>query len=130
MPEEAARPLRVLVVDDVPDVGELFAMGLTMEGFDVTYACGGHEALELAQRDRFDIAILDLGMPDIDGYETGQRLRMIPSCTDMPLIALSGYGLESDRQKTRECGFGGHLVKPATLADVRDMIAALVSRVS
>jgi PAS domain S-box-containing protein len=107
--EHQAR-LRLLLVDDNVDAADSLAMLLEVEGHQPRVAYSARAALELAGQKRFDAMLLDLGMPDIDGYELAERLRALG--VRCPLIAITGYGQESDKQHTREAGFAAHLVKP------------------
>jgi CheY-like chemotaxis protein/nitrogen-specific signal transduction histidine kinase len=105
-----ARALRLLLVDDNADAADSLAMLLQVDGHEPTVAYSARAALELAAAQRFDAMLLDIGMPDMDGYELLTRLRAAGvSCA---LIAVTGYGQERDKQHTREAGFSAHLVKP------------------
>lgn len=103
---------RVLVVDDSPDVAESLAMFLQVTGYEVETADDGLAAVESAARFRPDLVLLDIGMPGLDGYAACRRMREHPWGKDMVIVALTGWGQESDRRKTRAAGFDGHLVKP------------------
>jgi len=99
-------------VDDNRDGAASLAMMLQILGCAVSIAHDGIEALETAATFRPDIVLMDLGMPRMNGYEAGKRLRQQPGGDKLVLIALTGWGQESDRQRTREAGFDYHLVKP------------------
>ena len=103
---------RVLVVDDNRDASESLARLLDLAGYDVRVAYDGPAALELAQLYRPDAVLLDIGLPQLDGYEVARRLREQPATEHVLLIALTGYGHEQDRCRSREAGFDHHLVKP------------------
>jgi signal transduction histidine kinase len=103
---------RVLVADDNADALDSLAELLTLNGHEVFRAADGAAALELAERSRPDVALLDIGMPRLDGYELARRIRAQPWGAHVQLIALTGWGQESDRQRSRESGFDGHLTKP------------------
>jgi CheY-like chemotaxis protein len=111
-------------VDDNQDAAETLVLALRTLGHRVQVALDGPEALALATDYVPDVALLDLGLPVIDGYELAQRLRHQPGWRDVRLIALTGYGLESDRQRTKQAGFDAHLVKPI---DLRTLNAELRS---
>ncbi len=113
---------RVLLVDDMVDAGEMLALCLSAEGFDVTYAATGAEALRLAAEADFDVAVLDLAMPEMDGYAVARALRDIPRCATMPIIALTGFGHARDVERTTKAGFLAHLVKPAGVNQLREAI--------
>jgi CheY-like chemotaxis protein/two-component sensor histidine kinase len=117
--EAAAEPppkRRILVVDDNGDSADSLAMLLKFLGNDVETAYDGEHALEAAQTSRPDVVLLDIGMPRLNGYEVCRRLRAQPWGRRLCLIALTGWGQEEDRNRTREAGFDHHLVKPVDLA--------------
>jgi CheY-like chemotaxis protein len=105
-------PCRVLVVDDNADAAEAVAVMLRMFGHDVVTAGDGVAALQLAATFAPDIALLDLGMPRLNGYETARRIREQPWGRHMALVALTGWGQPRDRDSTRQAGFDAHLIKP------------------
>jgi two-component system CheB/CheR fusion protein len=111
VPTEALA-LRLLVVDDNVDSADSLAMLLEMNGHELEVANNGADALEKAQHIRFDMIFLDLGMPEMDGIETAKRLRLLPNGNEIFLVALTGWGQEKDRERTRGAGFDWHLVKP------------------
>jgi CheY-like chemotaxis protein len=104
---------RVLVADDNRDAADSLALLLQIDGHDVRVAHGGSAALALAQAFRPEVALLDIGMPDLNGYEVARALRREPWGKDVYLIALTGWGQEEDRRRSREAGFDRHLTKPA-----------------
>jgi CheY-like chemotaxis protein len=104
-----------LVVDDNVDAADLLVDVLRGAGYAVVAAHDGPEALEVAATFRPEIAILDIGLPVMDGYELGERLKEL---YDVELLALTGYGQESDRQRSREAGFSRHLVKPTAPSEL------------
>jgi PAS domain S-box-containing protein len=114
-PAPVSRPMRVLVVDDNLDAAEMLAEWLSAIGHSVRVAADGPTALEIAAEFRPDVALLDIGLPVMDGYEVARRLRDLPGCTKTRLIALTGYGQESDHDRSRRAGFEDHLVKPVDL---------------
>ena len=116
--------LRVLLVDDNQDALDLLAALLGDMGHEVHTADNAHDALELAARVQPELGVLDIGLPEIDGYELARRLHAMAGLATLPLIALSGYGQAGDRARTRETGFVEHLVKPATAQQIRSAIAA------
>lgn len=103
---------RVLIVDDHPDAGQSLAMLLELAGNQPLVVYDGLTAIAEAERFRPELILLDIGMPRIDGYETCRRMRAQAWSTGVQVIALTGYGQEADRDRTREAGFDGHLVKP------------------
>jgi PAS domain S-box-containing protein len=122
------QPLRVLVVDDNKDTADSAAMLLRGAGHDVRVTYSGPAALEAAQAHKPDAVLLDLGLPEIDGYEVARRLRRNPHLKKVLLVALSGYGQEADRQRSHEAGFDVHLVKPVEMDKVQETLAALLKK--
>jgi signal transduction histidine kinase len=107
---------RVLVVDDNVDAGEMLACLLSeAAGYTVRTAIDGTTALAVLDTFIPDIAVLDIGLPGMDGYELALRLRRDPRCAGLRLVALTGYGTERDRQRARAGGFDAHCVKPVAL---------------
>ncbi len=119
------RARRVLVVDDNRDAAELLAEALCSLGHDARVAFNGPEAIDLARQLLPEIAFLDIGLPVMDGYELARRLRALPACAGMYLVAVTGYGQSTDRQHSREAGFEEHLVKPVELEEVQRIITRL-----
>ena len=115
--EAAASPAsaRVLVVDDNEDGAEMLATALIGRGYETRVAHDAPTALRIAAEFAPEIAFLDIGLPVMDGYELAAHLREIPGLAEIRLIALTGYGQESDRRRTRAAGFHQHLVKPVDL---------------
>ena len=105
-------PRRVLVVDDNVDAATTLSALLKSLGHETSVACGGVEALKMAFEFRPDIVLLDIGMPDMDGYEVARQLRNLKDQPSFRIVAVTGWGQEPDRQKSREAGFDQHLVKP------------------
>jgi CheY-like chemotaxis protein len=116
---------RILVADDNPDALESLALLLECDGHEVWKAANGAEAFELAEKCQPQLALLDIGMPVIDGYEAARRIRSETWGKAMMLVALSGWGQSSDVQRSRDSGFDTHLVKPASF----DALAQLLARV-
>jgi PAS domain S-box-containing protein len=113
---------RILVVDDQRDVADNLAMLLRVMGNDVQTVYDGLAALDLVESFRPEVVILDLGMPGMDGYETARRIRLHRPPGDLVLAALSGWGQEEHRRRTREAGFDHHLVKPADANALRELL--------
>ena len=106
--------LRIMVVDDNVDAAEMICTLLEFHGHEVKKAHTGAQAIELANHLQPHIAILDIGLPDMTGYETAASLRRLPAMDKAMLIALTGYGQETDKRRAFEAGFNHHLVKPVT----------------
>jgi CheY-like chemotaxis protein len=116
-------PLRLLVVDDNVDAAATLAMLLEACGYAVMVEHESPRALEIALRERPDAALLDIGLPEMDGNELARRLRADPRTRGMLLVAVTGYGQEQDRRLALEAGFDHHMVKPVEL----DKLAAILS---
>ncbi len=112
------RSLRVLVVDDNLDGARMLADALAMRGHRLQIANNGPAGLSAASAFKPDVALLDLGLPVMDGYEVAKRLRAAPGGEQLRLVAITGYGQAADRERTREAGFDGHLVKPVIVDDI------------
>jgi PAS domain S-box-containing protein len=113
--------LRVLVVDDNEDAAQSLALLVELEGQQATLAYTGSEALERAVALRPDVVLLDIGLPDIDGFEVARQLRTLLPATR--LVAVTGYGQPEDRRRAMEVGFDKHLVKPLDIAAVREAVS-------
>jgi CheY-like chemotaxis protein len=113
---------RILLVDDNADAATMLAMVLRLLGHEVVTAQSGAEGLEQGAHFLPDVAILDIGMPGMDGYEVCQRLRGYPWGASIYVIALTGWGAEEVRRRTREAGFNLHLVKPVDRETLRSAL--------
>jgi CheY-like chemotaxis protein len=114
----------VLIVDDNRDAANTLAMLLAALGQEVHCAHDGEEALRAATRLRPDVVLLDLGMPPPDGFEIAQRLRAMPELgAKVKIVAVTGWGQQADRERSRASGFDLHLVKPLGMDDVRRALA-------
>jgi signal transduction histidine kinase/DNA-binding response OmpR family regulator len=119
-----AAQLQVLVVDDNTDAAESLGVLLDIEGHAAHIAHTGAEALQLAQERELDVVFLDIGLPDMTGYDVAKRMRLLPNMQKTLLVALTGWGTQDDRQRTREAGFDRHLTKPAELPAVEELLRA------
>ena len=115
---------RILVVDDNPDALESLSRLVSLMGNEVHQARDGLEALEIGQSCLPDIVLMDLGMPNVDGYEAARRMRQEPWGRDVALVATTGWGQEEDRRRTAEAGFDRHLVKPIAIDALREVLGA------
>ena len=120
---EHAHSRKILVADDNSDAATAMAEILGVIGHDVRTAVDGLEAIEVAERFRPDLILLDIGMPRVDGYEACRRIRQRAWGRDVPIYAVTGWGQASDRRKTREAGFNAHLVKPVSIDAINELIA-------
>lgn len=114
---------RILIADDNRDAAESLSLLLELSGHEVRVAHLGQAALSLAQTFRPDVALLDIGMPDLSGYEVARALRQEPWATDLQLIALTGWGQDDDRRCALEAGFDHHLTKPIDPDQLESLIA-------
>jgi signal transduction histidine kinase len=114
---------RVLVVDDNVDAAELLGEMLRHMGHEVTLAHDGAAALLAVEAVCPQIAILDIGLPVMDGYELAARLRAFPQAKEMRLVALTGYGRDADAEKAKVAGFDYHFVKPLNLTQLATLLA-------
>ena len=103
---------KILVVDDNPDIADTLSVLLGMNGYDVRTAYTGETALEIARDFRPAVALLDIGLPRMDGYELARRFRSDPALGRMHLVAVTGYSQEADRVRGREAGFEHYITKP------------------
>jgi CheY-like chemotaxis protein len=120
----AAAPLRILLVDDNRDAAEVLGDVLRGFGHEVAVAHDGTSALAIASTFAPDAALLDIGLPGMDGHELAQRLRELLPARPPRLVALTGYGQEGDRERSRAAGFEAHLVKPVDLEAILAFLAA------
>jgi PAS domain S-box-containing protein len=130
MPSSNGSRRRVLVVDDNVDSAESLAVLLRLYGHDVRLAHDGEAALEEARSFRPDVMFLDIDLPKMDGYEVAQRLRLEPTMGGLTLVAMTGYGQEEERRRTREAGFHSHLVKPVDFDMLQELLSSLPSNQS
>ncbi len=121
-----ARSCRVLVVDDNLDAAESMAELLAMHGHEVRMAHDGPAALEAVQQFQADLVLLDIGLPGLTGLEVARRIRQIPALANIMLVAMTGYGQETDHRNSKEAGFDHHLVKPANFDQVNKILATVI----
>lgn len=121
---ELPRRKRVLVVDDNIDAADSIVIILNEAGYEVTSVHDGPAALAEAQRFRPEVIVLDIGLPGMSGYDVARRLRHDPEFKRTPLVAVTGYGQDSDRQRSRDAGFNYHLTKPVDPDVLKAFVAA------
>jgi signal transduction histidine kinase/DNA-binding response OmpR family regulator len=126
-PEAAQRPgvLRVLVVDDNEDAADLLTTSVRVMGHVARVAHDGPTALQIAVDFQPHVALLDIGLPVMDGYELARHLRALPGLESVRLIAVTGYSQEADRRHTAAAGFERHLVKPIQLGELQEVLSSL-----
>jgi CheY-like chemotaxis protein len=115
---------RILIADDNRDAADSLALLLELSGHEVRVAHLGHTALSLAQTFRPNVGLLDIGMPDLSGYEVARALRNESWATNLQLIALTGWGQDDDRRRALEAGFDHHMTKPVD----PDQLASLIAK--
>jgi CheY-like chemotaxis protein/two-component sensor histidine kinase len=118
---------RVLVVDDNQDAAASLGMLLKLLGAEVRVVNDGPAALEILAAYQPTVVLLDIGMPGMDGYEVARRIREQPEWRDLMLIALTGWGQEEDRRRTSEAGFDHHLLKPADMTALKELLTSMRS---
>jgi len=122
---DASLRCRVLVVDDNRDSVETLTLLLEDDGHTVQQAYDGREAVALAATFRPDVVLLDIGLPMLNGYEAARQMRAQPWGTSMTLVALTGWGQDEDRRRSRDAGFDAHLVKPVEYRTLAELLARL-----
>ena len=115
--------LRVLVVDDNVDTVATLAMLVQESGHDVRTVYEGTSVVEVALDYRPNVVLLDIGLPGLNGFEIAKRIRQQPALQKVVLVAMTGYGQESDRQRSHEAGFDHHLVKPGDFGRLLEILA-------
>jgi signal transduction histidine kinase len=131
--EQAERPTlgqpaaarRILIIEDNDDAREMLRAALTLDGHEVVEGRDGATGLAAAAAAEPDIVLIDIGLPDIDGYEVARQLRARSSNGRIPLVALSGYGQTADLKRAFEAGFDSHLTKPVAVEQLHNVITAL-----
>lgn len=122
--------IRLLLVEDQDDLREMSQTLLGEAGLEVVGAACAKDALDIAPEFKPQIAVLDIGLPDISGYELAALLRSLPDLETLHLIALTGYGLDSDKLRSAAAGFDAHLTKPLDIEEILECVADLVSKES
>jgi len=129
IPEPAVTPLRILIVDDNRDSADMLATLLKFSGHETHTAHDGMAAVEAATRLDPDVILLDIGLPQLNGYEAARRIREQNSGKGRPvLVALTGWGQDEDRRRSEEAGFDAHVVKPVDDVRLGKLLAELASR--
>jgi CheY-like chemotaxis protein len=119
---------RFVVADDNRDSADSLAMMLRLAGHDVVTAYDGRQAIERLRERQPDVAIVDIGMPEYDGYEVARTVRREPWGQSLLLVALTGWGQPADRQRATEAGFDHHFTKPIDPARLDDVLAGVPQR--
>jgi len=121
----ATQSLRVLLVDDHADTADSLAVLVTEIGHDIRTSNNGQNTLQVALDYRPEAILLDIGLPGLDGYQVARQLRRHKDLKGIMLVALTGYGSESDRQRSLEAGFDHHLVKPLDFGKLQEILATV-----
>jgi len=119
---------RIMVIDDNKDAAESMSMLFELWGHEVKCAYDGRTALEAAAQYCPDAVFLDIGLPGMDGYEIAERLREQPQSAQTVLVAITGYGQDEDRRRSREAGIDHHLVKPVAPETLQKLLESLQRR--
>jgi two-component system CheB/CheR fusion protein len=123
----ASAPARILVIDDNTDAADALALLLTIDGHEVETRPDGVSGIAAAARYRPDVVLLDIALPDVDGYEVARQLRESTLGRYVTLIAVTGYGLPSDRIRSAEAGFDHHITKPVNPKELARLISTRVN---
>jgi signal transduction histidine kinase/CheY-like chemotaxis protein len=126
-PAPATPGLRILVVDDSEDIARMSSLALRRLGHTIQVAHDGPSALQIVEDFRPDVALVDIGLPVMDGYELARRLRAVPSLAKIRLVAVTGYGQDADRDRSHAAGFDVHLVKPVDRARYKAVLDQLTA---
>ncbi|MFY0579696.1 response regulator [Cystobacter fuscus] len=121
----ALRPLNILLVEDNPDIRETLRDLLELHGHHVAEASDGRAAVELVLSQRPQVALVDIGLPELDGYQVAELVRASAGGADTRLVALTGYGHPEDRKRALAAGFDAHLVKPVSSEDLSQVLKRL-----
>lgn len=120
--EHRKSPKKIVLIEDNEDGRKILHELLTDDGYLVTPAASGREGLDLILKSQPDAAIVDIGLPDIDGYSVARQIRTQPACNGILLIALTGFGQEEDKIAALKAGFDAHLTKPVSLAKLESLL--------
>lgn len=118
-------PLRILVVDDNMDSAMTMRMALALKGHQVEAAHDGPAAIQVAEDQKPDVILMDIGLPGLNGYQVAERLRASPDLKKITLVAMTGYGQEDDRKRSKQAGFDHHMVKPVDHEHLHQLIALI-----
>jgi CheY-like chemotaxis protein/two-component sensor histidine kinase len=121
-PREQPKTRRVLIVEDNVDAAESLSMLLELLGHEVRIEATGAAALEAIRTTDFQAVLIDIGLPDMDGYEVARQIRMLPGSRTKLLVALTGYGQEEDKRLALSAGFDQHLIKPVDVERLQNLL--------
>jgi CheY-like chemotaxis protein len=118
--------IKVLVAEDNPVNRELLRELLEIQGYGVSEACDGHEALMMIEETRPDVLLLDIGMPLLDGYAVARKIRSDPGLAKLPILAITAYAMQGDREKILDSGFDGYVSKPINAVALAEELERLL----
>jgi CheY-like chemotaxis protein len=120
--------IRILLVEDNEMNRDMLSRRLTRRGYEVQIAVDGLQGMEMARRDRPDLVLMDMSLPDVDGWETTRRMRADAALREIPIIALTAHAMEGDREKALAAGCDDYDTKPVNLEQLIGKITALLDR--
>ena len=126
--QPSRKQLHILIIEDNRDSAESMRLLLDLLGHEVRVAHSGPGGLAAAKEWRPDVVLCDIGLPSMDGYETARQLRKLPGMDKILLVAISGYGQETDVQRSKEAGIDDHFLKPIELSKLEDVLARAKKR--
>jgi CheY-like chemotaxis protein len=124
-PQEEVMQERIFVVDDDRDTADTLARLIGLFGYEALAIGSGQEAIDHAASSPPEMALIDIEMPDMDGYETARRIRCLPDASHVILVAVTGWTRPEDKRHAYDCGFDLHIAKPLDLATLMDVLALL-----
>lgn len=120
--------VHILIADDYEDNRELLRLMLEATGYKISEACNGAECVDILRRDSFDLALIDLSMPALDGWSVLKEIRADSTTQNLPCIAVTAFAAEEDRQRALNAGFDAYLAKPYRSKDLLDMVDSLLQQ--
>jgi two-component system, cell cycle response regulator DivK len=115
--------MKILYIEDAPSNRLLVKRVLLVEGYDILEASDGQAGLDLARKEQPDLILMDMNLPDVDGYELTRRIRAIPELSHIPVVAMTANVMHGDREKTLEAGCVGYIPKPIDVDALPDQVA-------
>jgi two-component system cell cycle response regulator DivK len=119
---------RILLVEDNENNRYLAKFLLERDGFEVIVAVNGLECLDAVRKEKPELIVMDIQMPELDGYETAQRLRSDPACASIPIVGVSSFAMPADREKAMNAGFAGYIEKPINPLTFAQQIAGFLKQ--
>ena len=125
---ETAMSEKILVVEDNPQNMMVILMTLRQYGYNLLEAVDGEEALQVAERERPDLILIDIQLPKVDGFEVTRRLRQMPAFSSIPIVALTAHAMKGDEERIIGAGCDDYLAKPFSIYELRRVVAEMLSR--